>query len=55
MSTSASSNLELADRGEHAREQGKVSLPPVDGGKGAWLFLAAAFVVEALVWGRSSC
>ncbi|KAF2198740.1 putative MFS monocarboxylate transporter [Delitschia confertaspora ATCC 74209] len=27
------------------------SLPPVDGGKDAWLFLAASFVVEALVWG----
>ncbi|CAI9638160.1 unnamed protein product [Alternaria burnsii] len=51
MSTSASFNLELADRGEHAPEQGQVSLPPVDGGKGAWLFLAAAFIVEALVWG----
>jgi hypothetical protein len=28
------------------------SLPPVDGGKDAWLFLAACFVVEALVWGE---
>ncbi|OAL46661.1 MFS general substrate transporter [Pyrenochaeta sp. DS3sAY3a] len=27
------------------------SLPPVDGGKDAWLFLAAAFVLEVLVWG----
>lgn len=27
------------------------SLPPVDGGKDAWLFLAACFAVEALVWG----
>ncbi|KAL8874706.1 MAG: hypothetical protein Q9198_006846, partial [Flavoplaca austrocitrina] len=27
------------------------TLPPVDGGKDAWLFLAACFVVEALVWG----
>lgn len=26
-------------------------LPPVDGGKDAWLFLAAAFAIEALVWG----
>ncbi|KAK0630770.1 major facilitator superfamily domain-containing protein [Bombardia bombarda] len=26
-------------------------LPPVDGGKDAWLFLAACFVLEALVWG----
>ncbi|KAF2119086.1 putative MFS monocarboxylate transporter [Lophiotrema nucula] len=27
------------------------SLPPVDTGKDAWLFLAAAFMVETLVWG----
>lgn len=29
------------------------SLPPVDGGKDAWLFLTACFVVEALVWGKT--
>ena len=29
------------------------SLPPVDSGKDAWLFLAACFVVEALVWGKA--
>lgn len=27
------------------------SLPPVDGGKDAWLFLIACFAIEALVWG----
>lgn len=27
------------------------SLPPVDSGKDAWLFLAACFVMEALIWG----
>ncbi|KAI8626809.1 MFS general substrate transporter [Xylariaceae sp. FL1651] len=27
------------------------SLPPIDGGKDAWLFLAACFVVDALIWG----
>ncbi|KAI1084998.1 MFS general substrate transporter [Whalleya microplaca] len=34
-------------------EEGRIefSLPPVDGGKDAWLFLAACFAVEALVWG----
>jgi len=26
-------------------------LPPVDGGKDAWLFLAACFILECLVWG----
>lgn len=29
------------------------SLPAVDGGKDAWLFLAACFIVEALVWGKN--
>jgi hypothetical protein len=28
------------------------SLPQADGGRDAWLFLAACFVVEALVWGE---
>ena len=31
--------------------QHEFSLPRADGGKDAWLFLAAGFVVEALVWG----
>lgn len=26
-------------------------LPPVDGGRDAWLVLAGCFVLEALVWG----
>ena len=28
------------------------SLPPADGGKQAWLFLTACFLVEALIWGE---
>lgn len=28
-----------------------LALPPVDGGKDAWLFLGACFVIEALIWG----
>jgi hypothetical protein len=28
------------------------SLPPVDGGKDAWLCLAGCFFIEALVWGK---
>jgi hypothetical protein len=31
-----------------------VSLPPIDGGKQAWFFLAACWVVEAFVFGRPS-
>ncbi len=32
--------------------QQEFSLPQADGGKDAWLLLAAGFVVEALVWGK---
>jgi hypothetical protein len=35
----------------HLSATQKFSLPQADGGKDAWLFLAACFVVEALVWG----
>ena len=38
---------------EHPNRPG-FSLPQADGGRDAWLFLAACFVVEALVWGRYS-
>ncbi|CRG83535.1 Monocarboxylate transporter 10 [Talaromyces islandicus] len=36
----------LADDAGQTRQ-----LPPADGGKDAWLFLAACFIIEALVWG----
>jgi hypothetical protein len=29
----------------------EINLPPVDRGRRAWLFLAACFVIEALIWG----
>lgn len=29
-----------------------VTLPRVDGGKEAWLFLAACFIVEVMTWGE---
>lgn len=35
---------------DHASEQ-EFSLPPADTGREAWLFLAGAFMIEALVWG----
>ncbi|KAM5540859.1 hypothetical protein V8D89_005503 [Ganoderma adspersum] len=28
-------------------------LPPIDGGSGAWIFCASAFVVEMMIWGFS--
>lgn len=38
---------------ENAEDHGfEFSLPPVDGGKEAWLFLAGSFFIEALVWGE---
>ena len=33
-------------------EDGQETLPPADHGKQAWTFLLAAFVIEALLWGR---
>lgn len=39
------------DRNEDGRLE--FSLPRVDGGKEAWLFLAGSFFIEALVWGRT--
>ncbi|KAK4189528.1 monocarboxylate transporter 10 [Podospora australis] len=46
-SPQANQDVEDATGGGHEMP----SLPPVDGGKQAWLFLAAAFMIEALVWG----
>jgi hypothetical protein len=44
-----------AESGDVSREQEQVELVPApkraDGGKDAWLFLAAGTVIEALVWG----
>jgi len=39
---------------EDGMQRHEFSLPPVDGGKDAWLFLAACFAVDALVWGMCS-
>jgi hypothetical protein len=46
-----SSNLEIESQSPEGHTQ--FSLPPVDGGKDAWLFLFASFLLEALVWGKS--
>ncbi|KAI0514528.1 major facilitator superfamily domain-containing protein [Xylaria bambusicola] len=43
-------NSRLPDE-EDFRDRHEFSLPPVDGGKDAWLFLSAVFVVDALIWG----
>jgi hypothetical protein len=41
-------------RAEDGNGQEMPSLPPVDSGKDAYLFLAACFMIEALVWGTNS-
>jgi hypothetical protein len=67
MATNADAVVELESYGQQAEQLGieqhhagaiesleaanGFSLPPTDGGKDAWLFLLAAFALEALVWG----
>ncbi|KAH7087172.1 major facilitator superfamily domain-containing protein [Paraphoma chrysanthemicola] len=54
-STVNESDMELHAINPHHDEthstEPEFSLPPVDGGKDAWLFLFSAFVLEILVWG----
>ncbi|KAF4554141.1 Hypothetical protein D9617_5g070180 [Elsinoe fawcettii] len=55
--TPTSQDFELADSpawdGEQNRSEDRpsFSLPPADGGRGAWLVLAASFALEAVIWG----
>ncbi|KXJ90912.1 major facilitator superfamily domain-containing protein [Microdochium bolleyi] len=49
--TQSGSDTPRVDVSDDERERQISSLPPVDGGKDAWLFLAACFAIEALVWG----
>ena len=42
---------QVQEQHQEQESQQQFSLPPADGGKDAWLFLAAAFLLEALVWG----
>lgn len=51
-SSSINNRPSLEQRPDPTPPQQEFSLPPADGGKDAWLFLAASFVVEALVWGK---
>ena len=51
------SNIELSainpNQNTVAPHETEFSLPPVDTGKDAWLFLFSAFVLEVLVWGTN--
>ena len=47
-----SAEWEAENQGQPVMMQ--ASLPPVDSGKEAWLFLAGSFFIEALVWGKYS-
>lgn len=51
--TPGDSSLSPDVASEHEHEHG-VSLPPVDTGKDAMLFLTACFTIECLVWGECS-
>ena len=66
MSTSVTTRVELTEynnssaptyediephRNEPIPPQESFSLPPTDGGKDAWLFLFACFMLEGLIWG----
>lgn len=46
----AASDIEMAEKIISPTEADP-SLPPVDGGTQAWLFLAGCYVMEALVFG----
>lgn len=35
----------------HEHAEPEQSLPPVDGGRHAWCFLASVFLFEAVIWG----
>lgn len=50
---SVEQELAVFERGDETAERETAqSLPRVDGGKDAWLFLAACFMLEALIWGQ---
>lgn len=54
--TTANERHELDDYDQYHSTPNEVdngtSSPAADGGKAAWLFLAACFICEALIWGK---
>lgn len=54
--TTANERHELDDYDQHRSTPNEVnngtSPQAADGGKDAWLFLAACFICEALIWGK---
>ncbi|GAA5979675.1 hypothetical protein JCM11641_004051 [Rhodosporidiobolus odoratus] len=53
-SSPASFTIDDSLQGHSGEDQGEIeiaSLPPVDGGKAAWMFVLAAWVLETFVWG----
>lgn len=50
-STRADSSPEDGNTDEEMPSQFIAALPPVDGGRQAWSFLAAATILETLIWG----
>jgi len=52
------SRIELREPGNESSvvetDAHSVSLAPADGGWEAWLFLLGSFLIEMLIWGKSS-
>ena len=42
---------QLTAAGADIEPEDTPSIPPADGGKAAWLFLAGSFCIEMLLWG----
>jgi hypothetical protein len=49
-SSTTMETFEVSSR-DNVADHHEMNLPPVDRGRRAWLFLAACFIIEALIWG----
>ncbi|KAJ5455664.1 uncharacterized protein N7458_003928 [Penicillium daleae] len=49
-SSTTMETFEVSSR-DSVADHHEMNLPPVDRGRRAWLFLAACFIIEALIWG----
>jgi hypothetical protein len=48
---SRNNSTDRIEPGELVHSHEGRQLPPVDGGKDAWMFLVAGFIIEGLTWG----
>lgn len=52
---SCSPSVQPEEKIEEPKLEEDFSLPPIDGGKAAWMFLVGSTVVDAVVWGMIIC